>query len=57
VTVIFTTNKSCTHRIVVAIRVGFHVPDDLVAEQLRDLGRLKDETLDVAWDESAKLYD
>lgn len=35
-------------RAIVLVAVGFHVPDDLMAEELRDLGGLKDEAFDVA---------
>jgi len=34
--------------IVTTVSIRLHVPDDLMTEELRDLGSLEDETLSVA---------
>lgn len=35
---------------VILVAIGFHVPDDLMAEQLRNLGCFEDEALHIAYD-------
>lgn len=34
--------------IFIFIRIGLHIPDDLMSEKLRELGRLEDESLNVS---------
>jgi hypothetical protein len=35
---------------IVHVAVGLHVPDDLVTEKLRDLGRFKDKAFNIVYD-------
>lgn len=50
-----TGNTTCPSRIahlfstIIFVGVRFHIPDDLVAEQLRNFGSLKNEPLDITY--------
>ena len=43
--------KAGTHNLprIVFVAISFHIPDNLVAEKLRNLCSFEDESLDVTW--------